>query len=65
MCAYFLVLLHSGIQFLREVVGDVGHSRLLFITTTQAALIFTGLLIVLLFSIFAISFAYLEDEPRT
>lgn len=57
--SYLLVLLHSGIQLLGEVIGHIGHARLLLIATTQAALVFTCLLIVLLFGIFAVSLAHL------
>lgn len=53
------MLLHSGIQLLGEVIGHIGHARLLLIATTQAALVFTCLLIVLLFGIFAVSLAHL------
>lgn len=53
------MLLHSGIQLLGEVIGHIGHARLLLIATTQAALVFACLLIVLLFGIFAVSLAHL------
>ena len=53
------MLLHSGIQLLGEVIGHIGHARLFLIATTQAALVLTCLLIVLLFGIFAVSFAHL------
>lgn len=56
---YLLVFLHSGIQLLGEVIGHIGHARLLLIATTQTALVFTCLLIVLLFGIFAVSLAHL------
>lgn len=57
--SYLLVLLHSGIQLLGEVIGHIGHARLFLIATTQAALVLTCLLIVLLFGIFAVSLAHL------
>lgn len=57
--SYLLVLLHSGIQLLGEVIGYIGHTRLFLIATTQAALVFACLLIVLLFGIFAVSLAHL------
>lgn len=55
------MLLHSGIQLLGKVIGHIGHARLLLIATTQTALVFTCLLIVLLFGIFAVSLAHLAN----
>lgn len=57
--SYLLVFLHSGIQLLGEVIGHIGHARLLLIATTQTALVLTCLLVVLLFGIFAVSLAHL------
>lgn len=59
MNSYLLVLLHSGIQLLGEVIRHIGHARLFLIATAQAALVLTCLLIVLLFGIFAVSLAHL------
>lgn len=57
--SHLLVFLHSGIQLLGEVIGHIGHARLLLIATTQTAFVLTCLLIVLLFGIFAVSLAHL------
>ena len=54
------VLLHSGIQLLGKVIGHIRHARLLLIATTQTALVLTCLLIILLFGIFAVSFAHIR-----
>lgn len=62
---YLFVLLHSGIQLLGEIIGDIGHTRLLLIATTQAALVFTCLLVILLFGIFAVSLTHLPEKSIT
>lgn len=53
------MLFHGGVQFLRKVIRHVGHARLLLVAPAQAALVFAGLLVILLLSIFAIAFCYL------
>lgn len=58
------MLLHGGIQFLREVIGYIGHAWLLLIAPTQAALVFASFLIILLFSIFAVSLCHLQVSTR-
>lgn len=58
--SYLFVFLHCGIQFLREVIGYIGHAWLLLVAPTQAALVFAGFLIIFLFSIFAISLCHLQ-----
>lgn len=58
------MFLHGGVQLLREVIGYIGHAGLLLIAPTQAALVFAGFLIILLFSIFAVSLCYLQDSTR-
>lgn len=58
--SYLFVFLHCGIQLLREVVGYIGHARLLLVAPTQAALVFAGFLIIFLFSIFAVSLCHLQ-----
>lgn len=57
---HLLVLLHRGVQLLREVVGDIRHAGLLLVAPTQAALVFAGFLIIFLFSIFAVSLRHLQ-----
>lgn len=54
------MLFHGGIQFLRKVIRHIGHTRLLLIAPTQAALVFAGFLVILLLSIFAVSFCYIS-----
>lgn len=54
------MLLHRGVQLLREVVGDIRHAGLLLVAPTQAALVFAGFLIIFLFSIFAVSLRHLQ-----
>ena len=62
--SYLFVLLHGGIEFLREIIRHIGHAWLLLIAPTQAALVFAGFLIILLFSIFAISLCHLQVNTR-
>ena len=57
--SHLFMLFHGGIQFLRKVIRHIGHTRLLLIAPTQAALVFAGFLVILLLSIFAVSFCYL------
>ena len=52
---YLLVLLQGGVQLLGQVVGHVGHPRLLLTGSTHAALVLTGLLAVLLLGVLAVS----------
>lgn len=60
--SYLFVFFHSGIEFLRKVIGDVGHPWLLFIGSAQAALVLTRLLVVLLLCIFTITFCVLHKK---
>lgn len=62
--SYLFVLLHGGIEFLREIIRHIGHAWLLLIAPTQAALVFAGFLIILLFSIFAVSLCHLQVDTR-
>lgn len=52
---HLFVLLHGGIKLLGQVVGYIRHPRLLLIGSAHAALIFVGLLVVFLLSIFAVA----------
>lgn len=56
------MLLHRSIQFLGKIIGYIWHPRLLFIGSAHAALIFISLLVVLLFSIFAITLCTLQES---
>lgn len=58
------MLLHGGVQLLREVIGYTGHAWLLLVAPTQAALVFAGFLVVFLFSIFAVSLCYLQVSTK-
>lgn len=58
------MLLHRGVQFLGKIIGYIRHPRLLLIGSTQAALIFIGLLVVLLLSIFAITLCTLQESDN-
>lgn len=54
--ANLLMFLHGGVEFLGQVVGHVGHSRLLLVGSAHAALVLARLFIVLLFGILAVAF---------
>lgn len=54
------MFLHGGVQLLREVIGHIRHAWLLLVAPTKAALVFAGFLIILLFSIFAVSLCHLQ-----
>lgn len=58
------MLLHGGIQFLGEVVGHIRHAWFLLIAPAQAALVFAGFLVILLFRIFAVSLCHLQDSIK-
>lgn len=58
------MLLHRGVQFLGKIIGYIRHPRLLLIGSTHAALIFIGLLVVLLLSIFAITLCTLQESDN-
>lgn len=53
------MFLHGGVQLLREVIGHIRHAWLLLVAPTKAALVFAGFLIILLFSIFAVSLCHI------
>ena len=50
------MLLHRGIELLGQIIGYIRHPRLFLIGSADAALVFVGLLVVLLFGILAVSF---------
>lgn len=58
------MLLHGGVEFLGKIIGYIRHPRLLFIGSAHAALIFIGLLVVLLFCIFAITLCTLPNDSQ-
>lgn len=52
---YLFMFLHSGIELLGQVIGNIGHPWLLLIGSAQATLVLARLFIVLLFGILAVS----------
>lgn len=64
MWADLFVLLHRSIQFLGKIIGYIRHPRLLFIGSAHAALVFISLLVVLLFSILAITLVTLQESSN-
>lgn len=58
------MFLHGGVEFLRKVIGDIGHPWLLLIGSAQAALVLTRLLVVLLLCIFAVTFRVLQGKEN-
>ena len=61
---YLLVLLHGGIQLLRQVVGNIGHAGLLLVGAANAAFVFVGLLVVLFLRIFAVTLTALQPHGK-
>lgn len=59
------VLLHSCVKLLGQVIGYIRHPRLLLIGSAYAALIFIGLLVVFLLSVFAVTRCTLWELKRT
>lgn len=62
VATYLLMLLHSGIQFLGEVIGYIRHSRFFLVGSTDAALVFVSFLIILLFGILAVCMGSLKNR---
>lgn len=62
--SHLFMLFHGGIQFLRQVIRHIGHTRFLLIAPAQAAFVFAGFLVILLLSIFAVSFCYLYGSTK-
>lgn len=60
--SYLFVFFHSGIEFLGKVIGDIRHPWLLLIGSTEAALVLTRLLVVLLLRIFAVTLCVLKKK---
>lgn len=53
--SHLLMFLHCGIELLGQIIGYIWHSRLFLIGSTDAALVFVGFLVILLFGILAVS----------
>lgn len=60
--SHLLMFLHGGIELLGQVIGYIRHPRLLLVGAADAALVFVGLLIILLFGILAVSLGSLETD---
>lgn len=57
-----LMLLHCGIELLGQVIGYIRHPRLFLVGPTDAALVFVGFLVILLFGILAVGMGSLEID---
>lgn len=55
------MLLHGGVQLLRQIISYIWHPRLLLIGSAHAALVFIGLLVVLLLSVFTVTWCSLKN----
>lgn len=62
MFPHLLMLLHRGIELLGQIIGYIRHPRLLLIGSADAALVFVGFLVILLFGILAVSLGSLEID---
>lgn len=54
------MLLHCGVELLGQIIGYIRHPRLLLIGSAHTALVFIGLLVVLLLGIFAVAWRTLR-----
>lgn len=54
------MFLHGGVEFLRQIIGYIWHSRLLLIGSADAALVLIGFLIILLLGVLAVCLDSLE-----
>lgn len=54
------MLLHRGIELLGQIISYIRHPRLFLVGSTDAALVFVGLLVILLFGILAVSMGSLD-----
>lgn len=57
---YLFMLLHGGIELLRQVIGHVWHAGLLLVSSADAALILVGFFVVLFLGILAVALAPLQ-----
>ena len=60
--SYLFVLLHAGVEFLREVIGHVGQAWLLLIGSAHTALILRSLLAVLFLGVLAVALRGLHEN---
>lgn len=56
------MLLHRGVELLGQIIGNIWHPRLFLIGSADAALVFVGFLVVLLFGILAVSMGSLKTD---
>lgn len=54
------MLLHGGVELLRQVIGHVWHAGLLLVSSADAALILVGFFVVLFLGILAVALAPLQ-----
>lgn len=64
LATYLLMLFHSGIEFLGEVIGYIRHSRRFLVGSTDVALVFVSFLIILLFGILAVCMGSLKIDRQ-
>lgn len=62
--SHLLMLLHCGVELLGQIVGYIRHPRLFLVGSADAALVFVGFLVVLLFGILAVSMCSLEIDEQ-
>lgn len=62
--SHLFVLLHGGVELLRQVVGHVGHAGLLLVGSADAAFILVGFLVVLFLGILAVTLAALQQHIK-
>jgi len=58
------MFLHGGVELLGQVIGYIRHPRLFLIGSADAALVFVGFLVILLFAIFAVNLGPLEIDGQ-
>lgn len=62
--SHLLMFLHCSIELLGQIIGYIWHARLLLIGSTDAALVFVGFLVILLFGILAVSVGSLVKDTH-
>lgn len=58
------MFLHSRVEFLGQVVRDVGHARFLLVGSAHAAFVLVCLFVVLLFCILAVALGGLQKQIK-
>lgn len=54
------MLLHSGIQLLRQIIGHIWHAGFLLVSSADTTLILVGFFVVLFLGVFAVALASLQ-----